>query len=109
MRFALAGVAVVLFATAVHAAGPFRVGAELWDRPRSGDAVMREPAVRQAMGAALAEPGSRIVLHHSAGREALLQAEELRAWLMALAFDAERIALATDLEPRDPVTIEIRK
>ena len=43
------------------------------------------------------------------GQETLLQAEELRAWLMALAIDGARISLANDLRAQQPLNIEIVK
>ena len=80
---------------------------ELWDRPRSGPAVLTQPAVRQAVSQYLAEPGSRLVIHHGLGQESLLQAEELRMWLMSLAVEGARIGLASDLKQNEPLKIEV--
>jgi hypothetical protein len=80
---------------------------ELWDRPRSGAAVMARTEIRQAVDAWLARPGERLVVHHGPGQESVLQAEELRAWLIALAIEAERIALRNDLSSREPLSIEV--
>lgn len=87
----------------------FPVPLELWDQPRSGQIVLEQPAVRQAVNAYLAQPGASLVIHHAAGQEPLLQAEELRAWLMALAVDAERIGLNGDLKSGKPLKIEVVK
>ncbi|MFN7086092.1 MAG: hypothetical protein ACK4N4_05640 [Burkholderiales bacterium] len=87
----------------------FSVPPELWDRPRSGRIVLEQPAVKQAVGILLSRPGSRLVIHHAAGQEPLLQAEELRAWLIALAVGAERIGLGGDLKSGEPLKIEIMK
>ena len=78
---------------------------ELWDRPRSGPAVMQR--LGQAVGAWLAQPGARLVVHHGAGQEALIQAEELRGWLIALAVEAERVTLRNDLKAGEPLRLEI--
>ena len=43
----------------------------------------------------------------SGGQELLLQAEELRSWLGALAIDTRRIVLRSDLAAEDPLKIEI--
>jgi hypothetical protein len=89
------------------AAQTFVVPPELWDRPRSGRAILESPAVRQAVGAWLAQPGARFVLHHGAGQDSLLAAEELRSWLAALAIEPARIALRNDLAAGEPLRIDI--
>ena len=85
------------------------VAPELWDRPRSARAVLDQPAVREAVRAHLAAAGSRLVIHHGYGQNPLLQAEELRAWLMTLAVDAARISLLNDVKPGESLKIEIIK
>jgi hypothetical protein len=96
------------WAVAVAAAAQtFVVPPELWDRPRSGGAILAQPAIRQAANACLARPGSRLVVHHAAGQEGLLAAEELRAWLIALAVDAGRISLQGGLKPGEPLRLEV--
>lgn len=94
-------------AAAVAAAQTFVVPPELWDRPRSGGAILAQPAIRQAVNACLAQPGSRLVVHHAAGQEALLAAEELRSWLIALALDAGRVSLRGGLKPAEPIRLEV--
>ena len=100
----------VLLAIALAAAGEasaqsFSAPADLWDRPRSGPAVMQR--LGQAVGAWLGQPGARLVVHHGAGQEALIQAEELRGWLIALAVEAERVWLRNDLKPGEPLQLEV--
>jgi hypothetical protein len=72
------------------------IAPELWDRPRSAQAVMAQPAVQQAVAAYQASGIARIVIIHGLRQEAQLQAEELRAWLVALAVDSARLQLRTD-------------
>jgi len=84
---------IVLLALPVRAAD---LAPELWDRPRSAQAVMAQPAVRQAVAACQASGAARIVIIHGPRQEAQLQAEELRAWLVALAVDGARLQLRTD-------------
>ena len=86
----------------------FPVAPDLWDRPRSAQSVQASPAVRQAVDAMLARPGARLTIRHAPGADGQLQAEELRAWLMALALDGSRIALAADLRPRENLVIELK-
>jgi pyruvate-formate lyase-activating enzyme len=80
---------------------------ELWDRPRTGRAVLEQENVKRAVIAALAKPEAQIVIHHATGQEPLLQAEELRSWLTALAIDSRRIALRSDGATGAPMRIEI--
>jgi hypothetical protein len=69
---------------------------ELWDRPRSAQAVMAQPAIRQVVAAYQANSAARIMIVHGPRQEAQLQAEELRAWLVALAVDGARLQLRAD-------------
>lgn len=89
------------------ATGQLLIAPELWDRPRSARAVLEQPAIRDAVRAHLAQPGSRVVIHHGYGQNPLLQAEELRAWLMTLAVDAARISLLNDVKPNEALKIEV--
>ena len=100
----LAGAAFSAFAGAT-----FPVPPELWDRPRSGQAMLEQPALKQAVNAYLAQPGANLLVHHAAGQEALLQAEELRAWLIALAVEPGRVSLRNDLKSGESLTIEVLK
>jgi hypothetical protein len=83
------------------------VPAELWDRPRTANAIAAEESVKRAVAAVLDKPEAQLVIHHAAAQEALLQAEELKSWLGALAIDTRRIALRNDLAPGAPVRIEV--
>ena len=94
-------------AAGVGAAQTFVVPPEMWDRPRSGRVVIEQPAIRQAVGAYLAHPGGRLVVHHGIGQESQLAAEELRAWLVALAVEPARISLRNGLQPGEPMRIEV--
>jgi hypothetical protein len=105
IRFALAaGSLAVSLAASAQA---FVVPPELWDRPRSGRAVLESAPVRQAVEAWLAQPRSRLLIRHGAGQESVLAAEELRSWLAALAVEPSRIALRNDLAPGEPMKLEV--
>ena len=85
----------------------FDVRPELWDRPRTAALVAADDGVRQAALEVLAKPQSRLVIHHTAGQEPLLQAEELRSWLAALAIDPRRIEVRSDLAAGAPLKLEV--
>jgi hypothetical protein len=100
--------ALALACTSLTAAAQsFPVPPELWDRPRSGAAVLAQPAVRQAVDRCLAAPGSRLVVRHAATQDSQLAAEELRSWLVALALEPARITLRGDLQGSEPLRIEV--
>ena len=105
IRFLLA--AGWMLAAFAAAAQTFVVPPELWDRPRSGKAVLEQPAVRQAVNALLAQPGARLVVRHGPEPESLHAAEELRLWLSALAIEPPRIALRNDLRPSESMQLEL--
>jgi hypothetical protein len=97
------------FTVSAQAADIFMLSLELWDRPRTARAVLDQPAVKQALNLHLSQPGSRLVIHHGYGQDPLLQAEELRAWLMALAVDGARISLVNDVKSHQSLDIEVVK
>lgn len=90
--FAAAWLALNGLAHAEH----FAVPAELWDKPRSGAAIIAQPVLKYTVMTLLDQSGARLLIHHEQREEALLQAEELRAWLSALAVDNTRIELIAD-------------
>ena len=106
LKSAPAAVMAVMAVPAL-AAQFFAVPPELWDRPRSARAVLEQPAIRQAVNAHLAQPAMSLVIHHAAGQESTLQAEELRAWLVALAVSPERVRLSGGLKSGEPLKIEL--
>ncbi len=99
---ALMGGALPAPAAQTHAVSP-----SLWDRPRTAAAILNDAVVRSVVLARLAQPGARLVIHHAPATESLLHAEELRAWLAALAVDPERTLLAGSLRSGEPLKLEI--
>lgn len=79
----------------------------LWDRPRTGLSVLEQESIKRAVLAALTKPDSQIIVHHPPGQEPLVQAEELRSWLIALAIDSRRIALRGGIASGAPIRIEV--
>ena len=103
----LALVAALCAAVLDVAAQSFVVPPELWDRPRNGREVLRQPAVREAVNACLARPDAHLVIRHGTGQDSQLAAEELRSWLAALALEPGRISLRSDLKPSEPLRLEV--
>lgn len=71
----------------------YSLGLEEWSLPRSGLAVTRFPAVRDAVRAWEASPGSQLQLRYPGGEEGSLWAEELSDWLVSLGIAAEAITI----------------
>jgi len=87
----------------------FVVPPEFWDRPRTGRIVLELPAIREAVKIHLEGPESRLVVHHGPTPESLMLAEELRAWLIALALESSDVTLQNDLKLAEPLRIELLK
>lgn len=101
---AVAALAACAFTAAAQS---YTIPPELWDRPRSADGILAQSAVRDAVRGYLQQPGRRLVIHHPAGPEPLLYAEELRSWLIALAVVGEDISLRPDRNRNEPLTLEL--
>ncbi len=97
-RMILAALAAALLAdsAAVAAAQIAELPPELWDRPRSAQSVMAQPLIRQAVAALQARSDARLRIVHAARQEPVLQAEELRAWLIALGVEPSRVQLRAE-------------
>jgi len=76
----------------------YTLGLEEWSLPRSGLSVSHFPAVRDAVHAWQASPGSQLQLRYPGGEEGSLWAEELSDWLVSLGISAEDI----DVVPGSP-------
>lgn len=83
------------------------VPAELWEKPRSGESIIAQPVVRESVATLLAQPTARLLIQHGRSDESVLQAEELRAWLIALAVDGSRIELKSDGDHRQGLNLEL--
>lgn len=96
----------LVFESTAHAER-IMVPSALWEKPRSGDLVLAQPAVRQSVLALLAQPSARLLIYHDKHDETVLQAEELRAWLIALAVDGSRIELRQESEKSAGLNLEL--
>ena len=107
MALQMLGSVALSVALSAAAAESFPVPVALWDRPRSGQIVLELAAVKQAVDAYLAAPDVRLIIHHPPGQASLLEAEELRAWLVALSISPDRVGLKNDLARGDALTLEV--
>jgi hypothetical protein len=90
----LAALAAVLL---VHeAAQGAELPPEFWDRPRSAQAVLAQPVIWQAVAVLQSRSDTRLRIVHGPHQEAVLQAEELRAWLIALAVENTRVLMRAE-------------
>lgn len=81
--------------------------ADLWDRPRSGDIILALPGLRHGVALLLEYPEARLLIRHGKDEESMLQAEELRAWLVALAVDGARLELIPDGKLSEGLNLEL--
>jgi hypothetical protein len=76
----------------------FTLTAEDWARPRSGEALVRHPALAGAVEAFGRLADGVIVVRHSADEAGQLWGEELRSWLVALGVASTQIKLESRVE-----------
>ena len=109
---ARSAIAMLVMAGALGVAGraageTYEIGPELWDRPRTAATILGNDNVKRAVNALIARADAQLVIHHAPAQEPLVQAEELRAWLAALAVDARRVRLRNDLPTGAPLKLEV--
>lgn len=76
-------------------------------QPRDSLAVSRHPVLRNAVAPLLQDPEARLQLRYPGGDEGSLRAGELRAWLVALGIEAERIDLMPGSSAPDRIDLDI--
>ncbi len=102
----IAAACLLLLATPLYAAtAPLLLDASAWARPRSGQALLQMPVLRQAV-AALGQDG-RLVIHHPPGEDGVVWADQLAHWLVALGVPSGRIASVGDGGRDDALLLQI--
>lgn len=101
---------LLLLAGPAHAAGngPWALDAETWAAPRSGQALVQMPPLRDAVEALLNTPGSRLLIRYPGGESGQLWVQELRAWLIALGVPSSRIDLLPGGTRDDQLLLEVQ-
>ncbi|MDT8404462.1 hypothetical protein [Sulfuriflexus sp.] len=80
--------------------------AEMWARPRSGQAVLSMSPVRTAIRDLLNTPGSRLLVRYPGGDEGSIWAEELQGWLISLGIEPTLIEMRPGSSPQQ-IELEI--
>ena len=94
------------------------ITAEDWARPRSGESLVRMPALKRTVrdylnqkgnrkGSHNDQRGQRIFIRHPRGEEGVLWAEELRGWLVALGIPSADIALIPESSRIDAIELAV--
>jgi hypothetical protein len=84
------------------------ITAEQWARPRSGRTVAAFPGLAGLVAQLESAPDKHLALRFAPGDEAVLWAEELRAWLVALGLPSARLALEPGSPDADRLMLELR-
>ncbi len=110
---------IMLISIAVCSAESVQViTAEDWARPRSGESLVRMPALKRTVRDYLNQKGNqkgslndqreqRISIRHPRGEEGVLWAEELRGWLVALGIPSADIALNPESSRIDAIELAV--
>jgi hypothetical protein len=98
------------------------ITAEDWARPRSGESLVRMPALKRTVrdyldqksaqesnqkGSQNDRHGQRISIRHPRGEEGVLWAEELRGWLIALGIPSADIIVSPQSSRIDAVELAV--
>lgn len=107
---------VILLCASVGAAESVRIiTADDWARPRSGDSLVRMPALKDTVRDYLAQRkrhqgedrGQRILIRHPRGEEGVLWAEELRGWLVSLGIPSDDVAVSPESTRIDALELAV--
>lgn len=73
--------------------------AEMWARPRSGQAVLNMPPVHNAVAQLVRTANSHLLIRYPGGDEGSIWAEELQSWLIALGIEPALIEMRPGSTP----------
>ena len=94
MTYPQAALVTLLLWSVPAVSAQYSIHAEEWARPRSGEAILELPAIRNLMIDFDRQPGSRIEIRYPGGEAGVLWAEELIDWLVALGVPSSSIDAA---------------
>ncbi len=104
----LAMLVASVFATGVHAA-EYRIHAEVWARPRSGETLLALPGLRDLLHEFDEHQDATIEIRYPGGEEGVLWAQELQDWLVALGVPAARIETVVGSGVQDSIRLLLDK
>lgn len=87
---------------------PLRVTADEWAQPRSGETLLRHPALLEAVQRLRADDSALLEIRYPGGDSGSLWARELQAWLVALGIESSRIRLVPGSDATDQLQLRIR-
>lgn len=79
-----------------------------WAQPRSGEALLRHPALLHAVQQLQENDRALLEVRYPGGDSGSLWARELQAWLVALGVESARIRLVPGSESADQLQLRIR-
>ncbi len=85
----------------------FKLSAEEWARPRSGQAIIAFPQLRDLVVVWSAQKNTDIEVRYPGGDEGSLWGRELQDWLVALGIPAEYIHVVPGSARADQITLHI--
>jgi hypothetical protein len=96
-------------AVAVAAAdSPLQITAAEWAQPHSGQWLLRQPALVEAVHQLQAKHGAVLEIRYPGGDDGSLWARELQAWLVALGIESARIRLLPGSDAADLLQLRVR-
>jgi len=101
---------LLLFITAMPllaANAPLYITASEWAQPRSGESLLRHPALVQAVQQLQANDKAVLEIRYPGGDTGSLWARELQAWLVALGVESSRIRLQPGSDAPDQLQLRI--
>lgn len=104
----LAVICTALLAGVVQAS-EYSIHAEVWARPRSGDALLALPALQDLLRDFDANPDATIEIRYPGGEEGVLWALELQDWLVALGIPSKRVDTVVGSGVQDSIRLLLNK
>lgn len=91
------------------AASEYSIHAEVWARPRSGDALLALPALQDLLRDFDERTAASIEIRYPGGEEGILWALELQDWLVALGVPSGQIETVVGSGVQDSIRILLNK
>ena len=99
----------LLLLTGTVSGAEYSIHAEVWARPRSGEALLALPAVQDLLREFDANPEAMIEIRYPGGEEGVLWAQELQDWLVALGVPSRRVDVAVGSGVQDSIRLLLNK